>query len=222
MVNIISEEIARGEANPQPFAPYVAPNFHEHPWLPRQTAHVQALATWKAKNRGSRKQSIAFQMWLHHHYRFVFAAEMCHAWKPFGGIAAQLNHIAVILSLATLESANFAIRYHDLLASTFADFARARFSFDYHTALSEIHEDTRRAVARENASLSNTAPPVQGSPQRSGKGQNKGQQKGNKGKGKGGKGKKGGKRSKGDAQNTSGKGTTAPTPAPSVWSRVNM
>ena len=150
-------------------------------------------------------------MWLHHHYRFVIAAEMCHAWTPFGGIAAQLNHIAVLLSLATLESAGYAIRYHDLLVSTLADYARARFAFDYHTALSEVHEDTRRMVTREGPNAS-THPPTAPN-----KGQGKGQKgprnnpnKGTKG-GKGAKGgKKGGKRAKGGVT-PSGKGSADPT-----------
>ena len=150
-------------------------------------------------------------MWLHHQYRFVIAAEMCHAWAPFGGIAAQMNHIAVLLSLATLESAGFAIRYHDLLVSTLADYARARFAFDYHTALSEVHEDTRRMVTREGPTASNNPPPAPV------KGKGKGQKgpKGNATKGgKGGKankgGKKGGKRTKGGAP-PSGKGAIDPT-----------
>ena len=153
MVNLISEDIARGEANPQPFIPYVSADYHLHPWITRITAHANALTAWKAKNNGPRKKAISFQMRLHHHYRFIFAAEMANAWASFGGIVSQLNHIAVLLSLASLESAGYAIRYRDLLATTLADCARARFPMDYHTALSEVHDDTRRALLRENTTV---------------------------------------------------------------------
>ena len=51
MVNAISEEIARGEANPQPFHPYIIPNYHERPRLPRITAHVTAYNGRKAKTK---------------------------------------------------------------------------------------------------------------------------------------------------------------------------
>ena len=115
MVNLLSEQIARGEADPQPFFPYVTADYHQNPWLPRITAHANALTAWKTKNNGSRKKAIAFQMRMHRHYRFIFAAEIVGAWTPFGGLAAQLNHVAVLLSLASLENAGHAIRYHELL-----------------------------------------------------------------------------------------------------------
>ena len=42
------------------------------------------------------------------------------------------------------------MRYRELLVTTLADFARARFPCDYHLALSEMREDTRKAVARDS------------------------------------------------------------------------
>ena len=130
MVNFVSEQLARGEANPQPFQPYIVPDYNAHPWLPRLAAHVNALTAWKSKNRGTRKQSISFQMWLRHHMRFIFSAEMANAWTPFGGLSAQFNHIAVLLSLASTESAAYAIKYHDSLVNSLAEYARGRYPFD--------------------------------------------------------------------------------------------
>ena len=157
MANSMSGEIARGAANSQHPHPYVTPSYHEHPCLPRQTAHVHALAAWRAKNRGTRQQAIDFQMWIHRHYRFAFAREMRRAWSQFGGIASRLNRIAALPSIATLEIGGCDILYRDLLGGTLADFAGARFTSDYHTALSDVREDTRREVARENGP--NTDPP---------------------------------------------------------------
>ena len=219
MVNVVSEAIARGEANPQPFMPFVTADYQQHPWLPRITAHTNALTAWKSKNVGGvRKKAISFQMWMHHHLRFVFAAEMCNAWTPFGGLATQLNHIAVLLSLATTESAAYAIRYHNLLVATLADYARARFPFDYHTALSDVHEDTRRAILRDNTAPNarSIAPAPNGQlPQKSSKGKQRGKgTRSTKGKGPKGKG-KGGKRSNSStgkgAQNASNNPSATPT-----------
>ena len=68
---------------------------------------------------------------------------MRHAWTSSGGIDAQLNHIAVLLSMETLESDGYDIRHRELLAETPPDHDRDRFSFDYHTALSGAREETR-------------------------------------------------------------------------------
>ena len=89
---------------------------------------------------------------MRRHMRFIFAAEMRSAWTPFGGILSQLNHVAVLLSLATLENAGFAMKYNELLSTSLADSARDRFPCDYRIMLSEVHEETRRAVTRDTAS----------------------------------------------------------------------
>ena len=153
MVIVVSGEIARGEENPPPLFPYATATYNEHPWIPRIAAHPNALAAWQSKNNGSRKKAIAFHIRLRRHYRCTFSAEMCNAWTQFGGLAAHLSHFAVILSRASLESAGYATRYRELRATTLADYARARFPIDYHTALSEVHEDTRGALAWEIASV---------------------------------------------------------------------
>ena len=217
MVNAISEEIARGEANPQSFHPYVIPNYHEHPWLPRNNAHITAYHTWKNKITGPKKPAISLQMWLHHHLRFVIAAEMCSLWTPFGGVAAQFNHIAVLLTLSTLESAGFAIRYHESLIRTMADYARARIPFDFFTALSEIHEDTRRAITADSTRVVATFP--KSASKANGKGKPR-QQERKKGKGQAGKAAKPsnrGKKGKNNAARATGKGPVAtPTATPTA------
>ena len=150
-------------------------------------------------------------MWLHHHIRFIVSAEMCSLWTPFGGIAAQLNHLTVILTLATPESAGFAIRYHELLIRTLSDHARARLPFDYFTALSEIHDDTRRAISTDGARAS--VPASTNNAQRNPKGQQR-QRNGKNGK-QTQKGQKTGKGKKGrDGQAGKGKGPTPLTTAP--------
>ena len=88
-------------------------------------------------------------------------AELCSLWTPFGAIAAQFNHIAVILALATLESDGFDMRYHDLLVRTLAGCARARFPYDYFSSLSEVREDARRIIATDTDRSSAPTPSTQ-------------------------------------------------------------
>ena len=88
-------------------------------------AHAGALNLWKTETRGAKKQAISLQQCLHRHLRFVLTAELCDLRAPFGGIAAQFNHIAVLLSLATLESDGFAMKYRELLVRTLAGCERA-------------------------------------------------------------------------------------------------
>ena len=72
-------------------------------------------------------------------------------WTPFGGISAQFNQLAAILSLGTLESAGFPIRYRESAIRTLSVYARARFPFGFFDALSEVREDTRRTIADDGA-----------------------------------------------------------------------
>ena len=104
MANEVSEALAKAEAFPPPYNPYIAPDYTARPWMPRMTLRTSALAKWRARvSRASGKQGISFQMWMRHHLGFVFAADLCHAWDPFGGLAAQLSQLAAILSMASAE-----------------------------------------------------------------------------------------------------------------------
>ena len=151
MVNVVAEELARAAAFPPPYKPYVTADYTAHPWLPRSSIHVNALASWRARaQRVPNKQDISFQMWLHHHYRFIFAAELCSAWKPFGGLAAQLSLIAVLLSLASTDSCAFAIAYFAELSRFLADSARARLDINYTSYLGELKDDIFKRVPRDS------------------------------------------------------------------------
>ena len=60
------------------------------------------------------------------------------------------------------------MRYRELLIRTLADCARARFPFGYFTALSDVREDTRRAINTDGARPN--APPLQANARRNAKG----------------------------------------------------
>ena len=58
--------------------------------------------------------------------RFIFTADICGAWASFGGIAAQLNSVSIILHLATTESIAAALLYDSILSAHLEELARAR------------------------------------------------------------------------------------------------
>ena len=58
--------------------------------------------------------------------RFIFAADICGAWLPFGGLSAQLNNFPVLLHLATTENIATPMAYDSLLSAHLAESARAR------------------------------------------------------------------------------------------------
>ena len=158
MVNEVSEALAKAEAFPPPYKPYITPDYTAHPWMPRMTLHTSALAKWRSRvSRVPGKQDISFQMWLRHHFRFLFTADLCHAWDPFGGLAAQLSQVAVILSLASTENCSYAMIYHKELVRFLADSARARIPLDFRNYLSEVKEDIRKLIPRD-AYMGTTTP----------------------------------------------------------------
>ena len=151
MVNVAAEELARAAAFPPPYKPYVDADYTAHRWLPRSSLHVGALANWRSRAQWvPNKQDISFQRWLHRHYRFVFAAELRSAWKPFGGLAAQLSLIAVLLSIASTDSCAFAIAYIAELPRFLADSARARLDINYISYLDEIKDDISKRAPRDS------------------------------------------------------------------------
>ena len=147
MANEVSEALAKAEAFPPPYKPYIAPDYTAHPWMPRMTLRTSALAKWRARvSRVSGKQDISFQMRMRHHLRFVFAADLRHAWGPFGGLSAQLSQLAAILSLASTENCTYATIYHKELVRFLADSTRARIPLGFRNYLSEVKEDICKLI----------------------------------------------------------------------------
>ena len=143
---------------------------------------------------------------------------MCHAWTHFGGLVAQLNHFALLLSIASTESAGYEMRYRETLVTTLADYARARFPINYHQSLSELHEDTRKAMTREGTAVSGrftNASSNSKNSQRFPKGKSRSKGKG-KGKGSAQKGKKGARRSGANAVALGNGANNSAQPPPST------
>ena len=52
--------------------------------------------------------------------------DICGAWSTFGGIAAQFNHLSIVLHLATVGNISSALLYDSLLSAHLEELARAR------------------------------------------------------------------------------------------------
>ena len=57
---------------------------------------------------------------------FIPLRDICGAWSTFGGIAAQFNHLSIVLHLATVENIATALLYDSLLSAHLEELARAR------------------------------------------------------------------------------------------------
>ena len=68
MVNEASEAMAKAEAFPPPYNPYVTPDYSTHHRLSRMAFHANALNKWQTRvTRAQEKKGLSFQM------RFVAA-----------------------------------------------------------------------------------------------------------------------------------------------------
>ena len=152
-------------------------------------------------------------MWLRRHLRFIMTAEMCSLWTPLRGdrCTAQPHSGATIASDA--RKCGLCRPLSRAPHSHACGSRSCSLTFDYYTALSEVHEDTRRTIATDSARASNQ-PPLKGNKQRSGKGRTP-TQEGKKGKpvGKGTKNNRG-KKGKDNASRPAGKGPSQLSTAP--------
>ena len=112
------------------YTPFIAPELSKSPWPVASQSHSAALAKWQASarlaQRSSEPQLVPFQAWLLYQLRFVFTAEICGAWQLFGGLAAQLSHLSIVLHLSTVETMAVAFSYDRLVKAYLAEKARSR------------------------------------------------------------------------------------------------
>ena len=114
MVNYISKEIAVGKLKAPSYTPYIVPNPAEAPWPVPSAEHRTAVAKWTTNRQASRAanpQALPLSAWLLYQMRFIFSADLCGAWSTFGGLSAQLNHLSIVLHLATTEAIGTALTY---------------------------------------------------------------------------------------------------------------
>ena len=128
MANYVSRELARGKCQTPPYTPYIVPDLSLAPWPVPTAEHTSALARWKANKQAPKAGTplMPFPTWTLLRLRFIFTADLCGAWSPFGGIAAQLNNFSILLHLSAVESIAVAWAYDSILSAHLEELARSR------------------------------------------------------------------------------------------------
>ena len=148
MANVFPKEFAEAAKKDPPYVPFVVPKLHERPWMVPLGSHERAAKFWKESNSHKSKdhvQQINLQAWLLYMLRFIFAGDLTDSWGSFGGIQAQFSHLSIVLHLAVVETATFAIAYDHELRQKLQRMARKRDSTaDFAKLLSEENEEIKR------------------------------------------------------------------------------
>ena len=132
MANYIQKERALAAAKDAPFCPYLAPQISEAPRMPADADRVAARSRWLTFSEQAkcslRPQQLGVQAFSLYQLRFVLAADLCKAWRLFGGLGPQLSHFPNVLHLSITESAGAAISYLRLVSQKLHEEARKRSS----------------------------------------------------------------------------------------------
>ena len=138
-----------------PFTPYVVPQLSSAPWLPDVAEHRNSFENWSRNARQARRratpQELPIQSFLLYQLRFIVAGECCMAFRPFGGMCAQLNLLAIVLNLCVTESVSLGLGYFRILSSRLEENARMRVIApnDFFGLLSTEQLDVKEQARRE-------------------------------------------------------------------------
>ena len=152
MCNAICEIIATA-ANTQPtYVPYVVACYRSAPWIVPSADHEKALIAFDKKMKNFHSvQPLSMQQFLLYKWRFVIAADICSAWKDFGGIAARINFIALLTNMSIVDNPFVAMKYDEALNNRLANYARERTpGIDYPSLLSMEDFELKRSIIVAN------------------------------------------------------------------------
>ena len=100
VANFISRELARGEAQAPTYTPYISDDAGAAPWHVTADEHSMAITKWPTNGQArqaDRPQKLHFRAWLMYRISFIFTADICGAWLPFGRISAHMNNVSALL-----------------------------------------------------------------------------------------------------------------------------
>ena len=152
MCNAICEIIATAINTQPPYSPYVTACYRSRPWIIATIEHERALTAFDEKMKNSRSaQLLSMQQFLLYKWRFVIAADLCNAWKEFGGIVSQINLIGVLTNMSIAGNPFIAMKYDEALNSKLATFSRERtHGIDYQSLLPNEDFELKRAIIVAN------------------------------------------------------------------------
>ena len=116
MANYFPAVLERGRAARPPYAPYVVTDSPAaHPWLPADETHGRAPGKWEATQRTPHRRTgnkdLPIGRYVLHLLRYISAGDLTGARSEFGGLTAQLNHLAVAAGLSITDHAGIAATY---------------------------------------------------------------------------------------------------------------
>ena len=113
-----------------PYTPLIAPKIAEPPWPVSANGGAAAVSRWRNNarqaRRGNAPQNLPLQAWMWYQLRFLLTAELLGALATFVGMSASLNHISIVLNIATTDTSSLAFTYGRLVRMHLEEKARAR------------------------------------------------------------------------------------------------
>ena len=105
MADYVSRDLARGKCQTPSYKPYISVVVSV-PWHVPSDEHTAAIAKWASNKQAPKPgdQQLPFHTWVLYRLRLMIAADLRAAWLPFGGLAAHLGNISIILQSVTTES----------------------------------------------------------------------------------------------------------------------
>ena len=149
MVNAVSEQISIAQSNALAYRPYIFLDLARKPWAPPIIEHRRDIDSWKAAAKSYfPPQTASIQQYAMYRLRFIFAADIAHAFDSFGGVFDQINNLGLLLNLSIIDSPALAIGYDQYLHNKLNCYARERTpGIDYFSLLSEEQFEIKRYVS---------------------------------------------------------------------------
>ena len=155
VVNFFSVELEKDRIARPPYAPYViADSLSAVPWIPTEETHARSLGKWKVNHRtfhrNTGNQDLSLGQFVLYRLRFLLAGDLADAWADYGGIVAQINHLAVVLELSITDHPGIAATYDHRVRRLVQRIAKTRSTrTDYFELLSNLNKDVRTEAIRD-------------------------------------------------------------------------
>ena len=134
MANFTSLKLARGRSKVPAYTPFIVPDVSAAPWAISSMGHFEAFSRRRTSSRVAKPDDVAssipMQAWLRYQMRFLIAADLGGGWSAFGGIAAQLDHLSIVMNISITDSAAIALSYGRLAREFLAGKALSRQDVD--------------------------------------------------------------------------------------------
>ena len=126
--------------------------------MPADQDHSTARSRWLGYSKQSKRtvapQTLNIQAFALYHMRFLFAADLCKAWVPSGGLGPQFAHLSTVLHLSVTETVGIALAYHRLICQKLQEKARRRAaSVSDFTALLAAESFTLKEQAKKEIAM---------------------------------------------------------------------